>query len=813
MKKLSLQYRMMLYSTTMIIVVVSLLASILLYYHNVDVWEEFDIRINSLAADLSHDLRFENEEEIKRVFTGVLKLQDVISVSVFDKTGKGLIVMGRSPSSVPERFLKTIRSDIVMTPEDMLKHGEDILPIDAVEIVYSTLRMRYEFIRIINVIIFFTTIIIFLRVLSDYLFTRGITIPLRKLVNGADAVADGDLTQTIDIPSGLELGMLASSFNKMTVALKKRDKEIMSNQEKLQKHFTELEISHNELDNAYKKLNEKTGEIEEYKGVLEDRVKERTGELEKTNRQLADSYEKIKEVDRIKSEFLSNMSHELRTPLNSIIGFSRVILKGIDGQITDAQKKDMNVIYNSGQHLLTLINDVLDLSKIEAGKMELVLEDIDIRKLITRVVSTFDVILKEKGLKITINTETGISSTKADRTRIRQVLLNIINNAIKFTSKGTITINTRRINKEDILTIERNPYSYCPKRSPIEDGNMIMISIKDTGEGIKYEDMPKIFETFHQIDSSSTRKEGGTGLGMSITHKIVEMHGGEIWVESIAGVGSTFHFILPFKEHIVVENEDYSADVQSVPPVDGYKGLVAVIEDEIEAINLYKRILTKEGYNVVGIHTPERAVTEIISLKPDIIILDILMPKKDGWEIIQELKSNQTTKHIPVIFCTILSDKKLGMSLGATEYLIKPVSDDDLLRALTALNGTVKNIVVIDDDPKSVELIGRFLNSYGYKSIPAYGGKEGLAAIRKYMPELVIVDLMMPEVDGFCVINELKNDPATKNIPIIVLSAKDITTEDRERLNGHVEKLLKKGLSTEEELMNNVIETLKKIKK
>lgn len=268
-------------------------------------------------------------------------------------------------------------------------------------------------------------------------------------------------------------------------------------------------------------------------------------ELEILNKELNSANERLKSVDKLKSEFLASMSHELRTPLNSIIGFSKVILKGIDGPITELQKTDLNAVHQSGQHLLSIINDILDLSKIESGKMELLKEMIDIGEIAEETMSTAYALMRDKPVKLTADIEENLPLVYADKTRIKQMILNILSNATKFTDRGEITLTIKKIRYKDIKVIESNPDSYCPSRTPIRDRDFILVSVRDTGIGIKREDMPKVFEDFRQIDSSFERREGGTGLGMAISLKFIELHGGEMWVESQFGKGSNFYFIIP----------------------------------------------------------------------------------------------------------------------------------------------------------------------------------------------------------------------------------------------------------------------------
>jgi len=373
-------------------------------------------------------------------------------------------------------------------------------------------------------------------------------------------------------------------------------------------------------------------------------------ELQKTTEQL-------KEMDRLKSQFLANMSHELRTPLNSIIGFSRVILKGIDGPITEQQRDDLTSIYNNGQHLLAMLNDILDISKIEAGKMELILEPVDVQQIISGVMSTAAALVRDKPIEFKQEAVSNLPTIRADSTRVRQVILNLLSNAAKFTKEGQITLRAWA------------------------DEEQVTISVKDTGIGILPEYQITIFEEFRQVDASTTRRTGGTGLGLAISRHFVEMHGGRIWVESEPDVGSTFTLTLPITGPAPVAESELAALT-----IDPSRKLVLVVEDDKGATSIYKRYLDKQGYQVVGLNQGEQAVRWALELSPHAIILDVLLPDKDGWTVLEELKSSRETRQIPVIICTIVSDEEAhGLSLGATDYLVKPVLEEDLLESLQRL--------------------------------------------------------------------------------------------------------------------------------
>lgn len=376
--------------------------------------------------------------------------------------------------------------------------------------------------------------------------------------------------------------------------------------------------------------------------------------------------EEMRQADQLKSQFLANMSHELRTPLNSIIGFSRVILKGIDGPITDLQRQDLNAIFNSGQHLLSLINDILDLSKIEAGKMELMFEDnVNINEVIQGILPTVRGLLKDKPIELKINLDPNTPLVRADPTKLRQILLNLLSNAAKFTEQGSITVQTQ---------IQRN-----------NDREEVLIKVVDTGIGIAQENQSKLFEPFSQVDASPTRKTGGTGLGLSICRYLVEMHGGTIGVESELGKGSTFYFTIPvpIQSHPLQEQTDLSSESA------GSTTVLAVDREEL-VLNLYERYLENQGIKVVKCSAPEQALHLAETISPSIILIDPNVtlnfdPTKDGWHIIQELKSKPKTENIPIVICSLIEDRERADRYGVSEYLLKPIMEEDLAIATKRL--------------------------------------------------------------------------------------------------------------------------------
>jgi PAS domain S-box-containing protein len=493
----------------------------------------------------------------------------------------------------------------------------------------------------------------------------------------------------------------------------------------------------------------------------------------------------MREIDRLKSQFLANMSHELRTPLNSIIGFSRVILKGIDGPVTELQQQDLTAIYNSGQHLLGLINDILDLSKIEAGKMELAFDEVNMSDVTNSVLSTMTGLIKDKPITLRRVIQPDLPSVRADAIRIRQVMINLLSNAAKFTDEGEI-----------VVSLEVKP--------GMADRPELVVSVTDTGPGIAPQDQGKLFQPFSQVDDSPTRKTGGTGLGLSICQHLIQMHGGRIGVNSTMGKGSTFYFTLP-----LYRREKDLEGLQTNGKV------ILAIDDDPQVISLYERYLQPQGYQVIALTDPSRAVERVRHLKPFAITLDIMMPGIDGWQVLGNLKSDPETHDVPVIICSIIEDQEKGFSLGAADYLVKPILEEDLVNSLDRLNadGSIREVLIIDDDPNDLRLIGKMLNDDGrYKPILAQGGVKGWEVISsKTPPHAVILDLFMPDMDGFRILENLRADENLRDIPVIVISGVDLTPEQHKQLTDFGQHLLAKGSINEKELFMTIQRSLQRV--
>ena len=501
--------------------------------------------------------------------------------------------------------------------------------------------------------------------------------------------------------------------------------------------------------------------------------------------------EQLREVDKLKSQFLANMSHELRTPLNSIIGFSRVILKGIDGPVSELQKQDLTAINSAGQHLLQLINDVLDISKIEAGKMDLSFDNqVNLADLITSAMSTAVGLTKDKPIALIKQIPDSLPLVRADPTRVRQILINFLSNAAKFTDKGSIIVKAEQ--------------TVSPEGVP-----EVMVSVIDTGAGISPADQEKLFQPFSQVDASPTRKVGGSGLGLSISRLLVELHGGRIGVKSDVGKGSTFSFTIPLTVF------------EPTPPIEGVKidqadgnRVILAIDDDLQVLNLYERYLTEHGYRIVSLTDPTQAVQAAQKHRPFAITLDIMMPRVDGWQVLESLKKEPSTQDIPVIICSIVENQDKGLSLGAVGYLTKPLLEEELIRELDQLNddGSIQDVLVVDDDPNYLRFVQKIIGENSkYQVRLAYGGLEGLVALQTQPPQAAILDLVMPELDGFSLLETMRENPRLAQIPVIILTAGELTDTQRARLADYPQLKLYKSNFKIEELLGGLDNLFKKV--
>ena len=489
-----------------------------------------------------------------------------------------------------------------------------------------------------------------------------------------------------------------------------------------------------------------------------------------------------------KSQFLANMSHELRTPLNAILGYSEILQEEAEDLGLEDFIPDLRKIQAAGKNLLNIINDILDISRIEAGKMELYTEEFTLKPLLEEVVNNIQLTAREKQNTFEVFYDDNLGEIYADRIKVRQILLNLLSNAAKFTTQGHITLEVWR--------------------DELKSGDWVFIRVHDTGIGITPEQQEKLFQIFMQADASTTRKYGGTGLGLAITHQFVQMMQGSIQVDSVFGEGSTFTVRLPVYVGNGPQRRKPKQTVVSQPsiPVPIKEGKILVIDDEESVRALLKNYLTRMGYQVTLASSGKEGLLLAKQQHFDAITLDIMMPDMDGWAVLSTLKTDPKLTNIPVIIVSMVEEQNLSSSLGAVDYLVKPINRVQLATVLQKydIGKTANQVLVIEDDNTIREMMGRMLIKAGCQVTQAENGFIALQVIEKQQPDIILLDLMMPEMDGFEFVKRLRQNPNWTQIPVIVLTAKDITTEDRMQLHGHVQTLFQKSAYHRDKLLTEI---------
>ncbi len=504
-----------------------------------------------------------------------------------------------------------------------------------------------------------------------------------------------------------------------------------------------------------------------------------------------------------KSQFLANMSHELRTPLNAIIGYSEMMHEEVEELGVAELKPDLQKVISAAKHQLGLINDILDLSRIEAGKMTLYLEDFDVATMIREVGQTVLPLVAKNRNTLEVDCPADLGSMRADVTKVRQTLFNLLSNASKFTEQGSIRIIVRRLpcaSSEGVIT--GDPGSE-------DDSSLIQFRVTDTGIGMTSEELAKLFQPFTQADASTTRKYGGTGLGLAICRRFCQLMGGDVEAESTPGQGSCFTMTLPARVRGVRTEADLPPRVLGVGKASLLKkegGTILVIDDESAARELVQRVLTKEGYSVETASGGAQGLELARRLKPAAITLDVMMPNMDGWAVLAALKADPATADIPVIMVTIVDDKTLGFAMGASDYLVKPINWERLIGVLEKHRSqkASPHVLVVEDDPAVREMLRRTLEKLGWQITEAENGRVGLECLATQLPGVILLDLMMPELDGFGLLQKLRSRPDARQVPVVVMTAMDLTEADRRRLSGQVSLVMEKGMFSTEELILEV---------
>ncbi|MFI5126052.1 MAG: response regulator [Candidatus Acidiferrales bacterium] len=509
---------------------------------------------------------------------------------------------------------------------------------------------------------------------------------------------------------------------------------------------------------------------------LEQRVQERTAELESAKKEveafsasILEAKEELERASKFKDQFLSTMSHELRTPLNAVLGFSDLLTEERYGPLNDRQRRYINHIHTGGKHLLRLINDILDLSKIEAGRLQLAIENVPVRTSFAEVTDAMRPLAAKKSQSLAVNASKELN-VRADGVRFKQILMNLIGNAIKFTpQEGKIELAAQQLDE------------------------VVRVEVRDSGPGIPPEEQHRIFEAFYRSNQTEKTVEG-TGLGLAITRRLVELHGGHLGLESQQGLGSCFYFTLPSAPAFEAEEIHPGSSALKT----GETARILVVEDDRTAAQLLQSHLAAAGYGVVLCGRPEQALEMAAELQPSAVTMDIMMKPINGWNLLMSLKGDPRTARIPVIIVTVIDQPATGSLLGADEYIVKPVEKATLLAAVRrCLNyrgriGPARPILVVEDDASTREFVAELLSKNGYIVSVAADGAKARAQVAESLPELVILDLILPDVSGFQLLAEWRVDSRTADLPVFVLTSKDLTTAESDYIRANAGALFRK---------------------
>ncbi len=547
-----------------------------------------------------------------------------------------------------------------------------------------------------------------------------------------------------------------------------------------------------ELNGANQTLQAQAEELQAQTEELEaqnEELQQNAEELQEQNAELEAQREQVESANRLKSEFLSNMSHELRTPLNSVMALSRVLSMQAKETLSREERSYLEIIERNGKDLLALINDILDLSKIEAGRMDIHPRSFSVVATVETILERLGPIAQEKGIQLYHRLPEDLPPIENDENRVYHILQNLIANAVKFTQEGKVLI------------------------SGSAEGHQVSIEVADTGIGISQKDLPHIFEEFRQVDGSTSRVYGGTGLGLAIARKTARILGGEVSVESRLGKGSTFTFTVPKKWHSALPASE-PAQIKTVVAPEPARPVVLVIDDEPASAAMIAAYLSQEGYAVMTATSGREGVRLARKHRPFAITLDIVMPEMDGWEVLQGLKQRPETADIPVIIISISQDRETGVALGAVGFITKPVNQALLISEIRAIDGPSPHaVLIVDDDEIERGEIARMVTEEGMNAFVAENGVQCMDRLREVVPDVLVLDLMMPEMDGFEVLKRIRSDPDTQGLPVIVVTAKDLTEEEKSCLSGTVSSVLAKSDTTSRNLLEELKRLLSELKR
>jgi len=510
-------------------------------------------------------------------------------------------------------------------------------------------------------------------------------------------------------------------------------------------------------------------------------------ELDHQSRVLAEQNRRVEVANQLKSAFLARMSHELRTPMNSILGFTQILQKKLAGRVDERESKFLDNVLSSGNHLLGLINDLLDLSKIEAGRMEVFPEPVTADETCGHACELMRALAEERGVQLALEVAEDAPRIVTDRAKLEQVLLNLVSNAVKFSPRGS--------------TVRVRASARAPGEPPLEEGGL-RIDVVDQGPGIRAEDQGLIFEEFRQVARAANRPGEGTGLGLTLVKRLLELQGGAVEVISAPGHGATFSAFLPLRSRIppgqlAPQPAAVAPAIEAAEPGQPARPRVLIVEDDPNAAQLLAKTLEEAGYATTQARWGEEALQLIESDPPAAVTLDLILPGVDGWEVLKALKDKPSTRGIPVVIVSVIDSRELAVALGADDFFVKPAPHDELVRRIRELAGPpavdrVPSILVVDDDQAVHDILGEHIDPDDFRMLSALDGAKGIALARAERPSVIVLDLMMPGLSGFDVAARLRDDPSTRDIPIVVLTAMDPTPADRERLRGRMEALQRK---------------------
>ncbi|MFZ1205627.1 MAG: response regulator [Candidatus Acidiferrales bacterium] len=700
-----------------------------------------------IGSNSASALLFDDPQAAETTLSALRAAPDILSAVIYRPNGRPLATYSRDrnnpvpapPSLAPGQLeMHLLKNNEIVLVRSIVFQGK---PTGTVYIRSDMEELNHRLLRYAGIAGVVLLVSLLAALLVSSIFRRSVAEPIVHLAQVAGVVSH-DKNYSIratPIPHHGELSILIDAFNDMLA-------QIDRNEQELRKAHDQLEL----------RVQERTAELQAAKDVLEA-----------YSQNLLRAKEELERAAKFKDQFLSTMSHELRTPLNAVLGFSDLLTEERYGPLNERQQRYVKHIHTGGKHLLTLINDILDLSKIEAGRLQLAIDSVALTTSFAEVADTMRPLADKKSHILVQRALPGLS-VRADATRLKQILMNLIGNAIKFTAEGG----------KIELTAKRT-------------GDFVRVEVRDSGPGIPPEEQQRIFDAFYRLRKSEKAVEG-TGLGLAITQRLVQLHGGELGVESEVGVGSCFHFTLPVVPTFVSPEAPASGLARSIAGA-----RILVVEDDSSAAQLLETQLASAGYSVTVCREPERALEVAAELQPSAITIDIVMKPINGWELLSNLKSDPRTAPIPVIVVTIVDQPSTGALLGADEYIVKPVDKATLLGAIgRCLNrlGPIANrsILVIEDDDPTREFIAELLSKNGFAVRTAADGGQALRQIDAALPELVILDLILPDVSGFQLLADWRRDPRTANLPVFVLTSKDLTPQERDYLRANSEALFQK---------------------